>query len=333
MLKATKKSQLNVIMKMWLYNNAIIPKMTWEFTIYNFPITYVVNLEAICTKYLKRWVGISRCTTITALYWSRKKYGLQLKKLSTSVKYMQVTKYHLNPHSVDGSTQALYKNCIQKKAKQVRWNGVKELEQRERHLILNEMWRGQTDRAGLCLKKTQKLIKDMKPRQHRQSLTSLVKDVDEDDMLVYLYGCTKQGQWLKWESVMQVDTSLKKLLYVWTPRPLSFHFNAVYDQLLSPANLRLRSKNGLYPHNSVPHCRCYSLQKPSHTTSKDRLHQHPTKYQWLGISDEWRTQANNVPSSNSRNSQTSWYHGHRQNKSFNQIDLTTPNRLQSEMKD
>ena len=68
MLQATEKSQLNGIMKMWIYNNTIIPKMTWEFTIYNLPITYIKSLEAICTKYLKRWAGISQCTTNTALY-------------------------------------------------------------------------------------------------------------------------------------------------------------------------------------------------------------------------------------------------------------------------
>ena len=116
MLKATEKSQRNGIMKMWIYNNEIIPKMIWEFTIYNFLITYVENLEAVCTRYLKRWAGISRCTNNTALNRSRKKYGLQLKRLTTSVKCMQVAKYHLNKHSVDGSTQALYKECIQKKA-------------------------------------------------------------------------------------------------------------------------------------------------------------------------------------------------------------------------
>ena len=33
MLKATEESQLNGIIKMWMYNTAIIPKMTWEFTI------------------------------------------------------------------------------------------------------------------------------------------------------------------------------------------------------------------------------------------------------------------------------------------------------------
>ncbi|XP_072046549.1 uncharacterized protein [Amphiura filiformis] len=68
MLKTTDKSHLNGIMKMWIYNHMIISKMTWEFTIYNLPKTYIENLEATCTKYLKGWVGISRCTTNSALY-------------------------------------------------------------------------------------------------------------------------------------------------------------------------------------------------------------------------------------------------------------------------
>ncbi|XP_072017385.1 uncharacterized protein [Amphiura filiformis] len=79
MLKTTDKSPLNGIMKMWIYNHMIIPKMTWEFTIYNLPKTYIENLEATCTKYLKRWAGISRCTTNSALYRSKGKNGLQLK--------------------------------------------------------------------------------------------------------------------------------------------------------------------------------------------------------------------------------------------------------------
>ncbi|XP_072020302.1 uncharacterized protein [Amphiura filiformis] len=157
MLKRTDKSLLNGIMKLWIYNNAILPKMTWEFTIYNFPNTYIEGLEATCTKYLKKWAGINRCTTNSALYRNRKKYGLHLTRLTTSVKYMQVTKHHFNKYSIDGKTQTLYKDCLQRKAKQPRWNGVRELEQRERHLILNDMCRGQTDIAGLGFKKNQKL--------------------------------------------------------------------------------------------------------------------------------------------------------------------------------
>ena len=245
LLRTTDSSDLNGIMKMWIYNHVIIPKMTWEFTIYNFPITYIEKLEATCTKYLKKWAGISRCTTITALYRTRRKHGLQLKKLTTSAKCMQVTKYHLNKYSRDGKTQALYREALEKKKDKSRWNGVKELEQKERHLILNEMSRGQTDRAGLGFRKNQKLIKDMSQKEHRKCLTNLVKNVDEEDMLVYLYGCAKQGQWLRWESAMQADTSWKKLLYVWTPELLSFQINAIHDQLPSPSNLRLWGKTNL----------------------------------------------------------------------------------------
>ena len=110
MLNINEKSQLTEIMQMWIYNNATIPKITWEVTIYNFPMTYIQNLEASCTKYLKKWAGISKYTNNSALYRSRRRFGLQLKRPSTSVKCMQVTKYHLNKHSKDGKTQTLYES-------------------------------------------------------------------------------------------------------------------------------------------------------------------------------------------------------------------------------
>ena len=76
-------------------------------------------------------------------------------------------------------------------------------------------------------------------------LTSLVEDVDEENMLVYLSGCAKQGQWLRWESAVQADSPWKKLLYVLTSELLSFQINAINDQLAPPANLRLWSKSNL----------------------------------------------------------------------------------------
>ena len=91
---------------------------------------------------------------------------------------------------------------------------MKELEQKERHLILNEMCRGQTDRAGFGYRITQMLIRDMTIREHKKCLTNLVKDIYEKDMLVYLNGCVKQGQWLRWDSAIQTDMSWKKLLHI-----------------------------------------------------------------------------------------------------------------------
>ena len=72
---------------------------------------------------------------------------------------------------------------------------------------------------------------------------SLVKNVDEDDMFVYLYVSAKQGQWHRLDSAMQVDLSWRKLRY--TPELLPFHINAIHDQLPSPANLKLWGKTNL----------------------------------------------------------------------------------------
>ena len=45
-----------------IYHKAILPKMTKEFTIYNFrvPITYIENLEANCPTHLIGWARIVR---------------------------------------------------------------------------------------------------------------------------------------------------------------------------------------------------------------------------------------------------------------------------------
>ncbi len=44
---------------------------------------------------------------------------------------------------------------------------------------------------------------------------------------------------------MQVDTSWKRVLYLWSPELLAFHMNSIHDTLPSPANLKLWGKTNL----------------------------------------------------------------------------------------
>ena len=60
--------------------------------LYNLPITY--ELEAMCNRYLKRWLGVAHPCTTTVLYRSRVHKGLQLKNIKTEYKVIQVTKGH-----------------------------------------------------------------------------------------------------------------------------------------------------------------------------------------------------------------------------------------------
>ena len=276
MLLRTDRCQLNGVMKMWIYNNAIIPRLSWEFTIYNFPITFVESLESTCTKYLKKWAGICRSMTVSALYRSRDKFGLQLKRLSTTMKCMQVTKYHLNKYSTNNTTKRMYHEHMQDKQQLSRWNGVKELEERERHLLINEMCRGQHDRAGIGFHRHQKLTKAMTPSEHRKCISSLIKEVDEEDMIIFLHSCAKQGQFLKWDTAMQVDTSWNKLLYVWSPELLSFHINAIHDLLPSPANLKLWGKTDTGTCKLCHHTNCTLF----HILNGCNYSLHDGRYNW-----------------------------------------------------
>ena len=245
MLKLTDEDPINGPAKAWIYNHVVIPKITWELTIYSFPISFLESLEAKCTKMLKRWLQLNKSLTTTALYRSKTNAGLQLTRLTTYAKCSQVIKYHLNKYAKDEKCRDLYKHNAERKKELNNWNGIKELEQRERHLVLNEIsnvGRGQTNRAGLGLHPKMKRIAKMNPKEHRQALTSLTKEVDEEQALLYLYNCAKQGQWLKWDYIMSLDSTWKQKLYAWNPNLLSFRINGIHDTLPTPANLHLWNK-------------------------------------------------------------------------------------------
>ena len=241
----TNRDRVNNIGKLWIYENHIVSRITWEFIIYCFPITFAEKLQVIANRYLKKWTGLAKCANPSILYRSREKKGLQLKALTTHLKCMQLVKFHILKYSVDEETQFVYGHMMERLRGKKNWNGVKELEDRERHLFVNELCRGQHSRCGVGYLKSEKRLAEMDRKDHRKALTSLVKEVTEEHMLVNLYSMVKQGRWLGWETAMQLDISWNKLLYAWSPELLKFYLNSVQDTLPSPANLKQWSKHSL----------------------------------------------------------------------------------------
>ena len=156
---------------------------------------------------------------------------------------MQLVKYPILKHSVDENTQFIYGHVVQRHGGKKQWNSVKELHERERHLFINELCRGQIGRQGLGFIKGQKRFNKMTEREHRSSVSSLTKDVSEEQLLVSLYGMAKQGRLLGWETAMQMDTRCNILLYSWSPEMLKFYLNAIQDTLPLPANLKKWNKH------------------------------------------------------------------------------------------
>ena len=186
-----------------MYENHIVSRISWEFIIYCFPISFAHNLQAVATWYLKRWTGLPKCANTSMLYRKRENRGFRLKLLTTHLKCVQLVKYHILKYSVDEDTQFIYNHTAQRQGGKKQWNGVKELHERERRLFINELCRGQIGRQGLGFIRGQKCIDQMTKREHRSSVSSLTKDIPEEHLLVSLYGMVKQCRFLEWETAMQ----------------------------------------------------------------------------------------------------------------------------------
>ena len=245
LLQKTDRDQVNSIGKLWIYENHIVSRISWEFIIYCFPISFAKDLQAMATRYLKRWAGLPRGANPSILYRKRENKGLQLKALTTHLKCMQVVKYHIVKYAVDPETQFVYGHMTSRQQGKKQWNGVKELHERERHLLLNELCKGQHTRQGIGFTRTGKRIDQMSKKEHRNALSSLVKEVSEEQMLISLYNMAQQGRWLSWETAMQMDIRWNKLLYSWSPEMLKFYLNTIQDTLPTPANLKVWNKQAL----------------------------------------------------------------------------------------
>ena len=73
LLVRVDKDNVNSKAKLWMNENYIVGRMTWEFVIYCFPISFAHNLQAVITRYLKRWAGLPKCANPSILYRKREK--------------------------------------------------------------------------------------------------------------------------------------------------------------------------------------------------------------------------------------------------------------------
>ena len=64
--------------KLRLYRDAVCPCLTWDLSIANLPISWVEkNLDAMATRYLKRWTSLTRSPDTSHLYLPKSLGGLQ----------------------------------------------------------------------------------------------------------------------------------------------------------------------------------------------------------------------------------------------------------------
>ena len=95
-LEITSKANITGPMKIWLYNHFIVAFITWPFMIYDLTLFFGKELKAVTTKYLKRWLGITKSITESVLYRNKDHFVLGLTDLVIHLKKMHVVTMSYN---------------------------------------------------------------------------------------------------------------------------------------------------------------------------------------------------------------------------------------------
>ena len=67
-----------------LYKMAVLPRLAWDLSITAFPITWVEKtLQALATRYLKRWCGLAKSADTSRLFFPQCKGELNLPSVLT----------------------------------------------------------------------------------------------------------------------------------------------------------------------------------------------------------------------------------------------------------
>ena len=74
--------------KLSLYSRYVLPKMSWHFTVATVSKTWVIeNVDSLINKYIRKWLEIPISGTLSNLFLTRNKFGLNI--LPASVKFTQ----------------------------------------------------------------------------------------------------------------------------------------------------------------------------------------------------------------------------------------------------
>ena len=77
--------------EVYLYSAGVCSHLTWPLLTQEFPITWVEReLDSLATRYIKHWAGLAKSASTAILYLHHSTGGLNLPRLSTVYKTLQV---------------------------------------------------------------------------------------------------------------------------------------------------------------------------------------------------------------------------------------------------
>ena len=232
-----EKTTLPGKLKVWCYQFGIMPRLTFPFSLYDFPLTVVEQMERTASRFLRKWLGVPKSFSAVNLYSTSSPAALPTTALTEEFKVSQVRSALLLRHSKDQVAQG----SEPKRPAGRKWTpqvSVNVAESRLRHSDIVEVVA--EGRKGLGSYNTVQWSKANRETQ-RKMVVNEIRNAEEETRRVKAASMKAQGAWLNWTNVESRTVSSGDLMKS-PDLSLSFFLKSISDTLPTPLNLHIWKK-------------------------------------------------------------------------------------------
>ena len=226
-------SDVNGMMKMWLYEFGILRRLTWPLLIHDLNLSFAKEMQTIIQPLLKKWSGIGRTVDEGLLYRLRENLGLQITSVADHYKASQLIKAQLLQNSADDNIGLLWKTKQAREASLTRHFRVSKLNaEAKAQTELELLFPTQSGRQGLGNGN----FKAVHSKAEKRKLVSITaRSFAEDKRVEHAQELGQQGSWIQWQHrIVPYDLSWKNLIYGPGPHVLKFLLNATVNWVKTP---------------------------------------------------------------------------------------------------
>ena len=234
-LKRIQNSKLPNKFKLWALQYGLYPRLAWPLMIYEVALSRVEMIEQAINVYIRRWLGLPKMTTTSALY--RREGALQL-PLTSIVEIFKAGKVRTVMMLRESKDTSVKDNPPDVRTA-TKWQAEKEtdavLAVLEHGDIMGAV-QASDDKSGLGLRPFAPFCSKT-PRERRLAVTQQVARDEQQKRSTSLAQCGHQGQVMAWEENVIERKLTWQELWKWTVSRTSFLIRSTYDVLPSPVNL------------------------------------------------------------------------------------------------
>lgn len=259
-VRTVSNSQVNGLMKLWLYQFYIRLRLTWPLLIHDLDKTFAQTLQAHVQPFLKEWSGVGKTVDTGTLYRAYNHLGLQLTSIEDHYKSSQLVKSQLLKNSADESVRNVFQAKTDKEDKMTRHFKASQLcTIASAQVKLNLQYPTQVGLQGLGNGNYN--IEHTKA-EVRKLVSVTAHSFAEEKRLMHAQELAIQGIWTTWsECVAPTDLSWKNLIYGPGPHVIKFILNASVNWVKTPDMMKLwgYKKTAYCPLCKHPQCTLHHI--------------------------------------------------------------------------